>query len=213
MRLGFNESKLHFVKNAVPLSTQNGEDLSLLPEAKKDIFQVLFVSRFIPAKGLIETIQACAILRDKGFNFALSCVGDGEIRGVAEDLAASLGLSDRVTFTGYIAEEKVSKFLCKSEALVIPTSHDEGFPNVLFKAVAAGLPIVTTKIRAAADYLSEPENCLFCTKDPHDIALKLESLINDAELRTAMSKSNLKFGKSLEPVSIAKEFLAIYRSL
>ena len=211
-RLGVPASKLFIVKNAIFIAAPL-DSRAIGPELDTERMNLLFVSRFIRAKGLLETIKACAILRNEGLDFVLNCVGDGETREEAGTLVETLDLTDRVVFTGYIAEESVTEYLVNSDVLVFPTSHIEGFPIVLFKAMAAGLPMVTTRIRAAADYLSDPENCLFCTNDPQDIAMKLDRLIKNSELRTEMSKRNIEFARLLEPRPIAEEFMAIYREL
>jgi glycosyltransferase involved in cell wall biosynthesis len=75
------------------------------------------------------------------------------------------------------------------------------------------MPIVTTKIRAAAEYLKNRENCLFCTSKPENIAEKIIQLIENTALRSEMSKNNLNIGKSLLPEKIAEEFLQIYRKM
>ena len=84
---------------------------------------------------------------------------------------------------------------------------------VLFKAAAVGLPIVTTKVRAAADYLKENENCLFSTQEPENIAEKIIELTEDDALRDAMSANNIEFGKTLAPENIAAEFTEIYTNI
>ncbi len=155
----------------------------------------------------------CKILQDKGYKFILHCVGDGETRAEAESEVAKLDLKNQVQFTGYIPENEVTKYFFNTDIFVFPTRHTEGFPNVLFKAVALGMPIITTKIRAAADYLQESENCLFCTQEPDKIADKMNELIENKDLREKMSRNNLKFGKTLLPENIAEEFLEIYRKI
>jgi glycosyltransferase involved in cell wall biosynthesis len=213
MRLGFAQEKFHFVKNAVTIHENLGEDFSRSSKEKTDCFELLFISRFISTKGLLETIQACAIVRYKGFKFILHCLGDGEIRDKAEQEVSRLGLQTQVKFTGYIPENEVTKYFLKTDLFIFPTRHIEGFSNVLFKAVAVGMPIVTTKIRAAAEYLKNRENCLFCTSKPENIAEKIIQLIENTALRSEMSKNNLNIGKSLLPEKIAEEFLQIYRKM
>lgn len=210
VRLGFDERKFVFVKNAVTIHRDLPADYSREQKPPVARFRLLFVARFIPAKGLTETIAACALLRDRGHDFELIAVGDGETRTEAERLAAELGLSDRVAFTGYIAEKEVTRYFFNSDIFVFPTRHPEGFPNVLFKAVAVGLPIVATRVRAAADYLREPENCLYCTQEPESIATNIETLISDIGLRGEMSSANVRLGRSLLPSEIASEFVGIY---
>lgn len=213
VRLGFDPSKFFPVRNAVTIHNDLPADFERVQKPPDGVFEVLFVSRFIPAKGLIETIEACDLLRKRGIRFRLTCVGDGPSRRDADDAVGRLALGRVVTFTGYIPEEEVTERFLSADIFVFPTSHKEGFPNVLFKAVAVGLPIVTTKIRAARDYLSEPENCLFCAKDSTDVADKTEILIRDAELRRSLSRNNLEYGRTLLPEAIAKEFDEIYLGL
>lgn len=213
LRLGFDENKFHFVKNAVTIQEGLPEGFVRRQKEKDARFELLFVSRFIASKGLLETIRAGAILRDRGYRFTLHAVGDGETGAEAKREVEKLNLEEMVKFTGYIPENEVTEYFFKSDLFVFPTRHIEGFPNVLFKAVAVGLPIVTTRIRAAADYLEEPENCLFSTQEPENIAAKIIELIEDKRLRAAMSANNLAFGKTLLPREIAREFLGIYRAM
>lgn len=209
-RLGFDEKKLHLVSNAVVLEDASG---ALETDEAGGAFEILFVSRFVRAKGLLETIRACELLRDRGIKFRLTCVGDGEVLQEAKDLVGTLALGRVVTFTGYVPERQVNEQLRKADVLAFPTSHPEGFPIILFKAMAAGLPIVTTKIRAAADRLTEPENCLFCTNDPVSVADRIEQLANDVQMRTTMSANNAFAARAFSPDSVASEYVSIYEKL
>lgn len=213
LHLGFDEHKFYFVKNAVTIHENLGKNFSRSQKTNNESFNLLFVSRFIETKGLIETIRACAIIRDKGFSFNLTCIGDGEVRKFAEKEVETLNLQNSVKFTGYISEDEVTKYFLNSDIFIFPTSHGEGFPNVLFKAVAVGMPIVTTRVRAAAEYLKDKENCLFCSKEPTDIAGKVVELLLDVELRQTMSQGNLEFSKLLLPKNVAQEFLDIYKKM
>ena len=213
LHLGFSPEEAFIVKNAVTLDLSLSRNDGTDTKNNGDTVKILFVSRFIPTKGLIETIRACAILKRDGVHFKLSCVGDGEIRREAEETVTELGLSDNVSFTGYITESEVSANYLTNDIFVFPTRHIEGFPLVLFKAAAAGLPIVTTKIRAASDYLTDPENCLFTTGEVEDVAAKISILVNDPELRARMCEANLKFGETLRPENIAREYLTVYEKM
>ena len=76
------------------------------------------------------------------------------------------------------------------------------------------MPIVSTKFRAAKDFLKEKKNYLACTSEPESIAEKIIELIEDENVKSKqMSKNNFKFGKSLLPENIAKEFLEIYEEI
>jgi len=209
----FAENKFFVVKNALtilpPKSFPHVENFS-----GGKTFRLLFVSRLIPTKGLLETIFAAAELRKKGFDILLDVLGDGETRLVAENLAKNLQITEFVIFHGHVGEETVQEFYRKSDLLVFPTFHIEGFPMVIFNALQFGLPVVTTKIRAAADYLKEGENCLFCeAKNPESVAGKIAEILQNNDLREKMSENNRALANSFTAEKVAPEYLEIYRKL
>lgn len=207
--LGFDRSKFFRVHNALSVADQPART----HKKPGEIFELLFVSRFVPTKGLLNTIEACERLRRRGFRFRLTCVGDGPSRRDAEDAVGRLALGRVVTFTGYIPEEEVEEHLRRADIFVFPTTHPEGFPMVMFKAAAMGLPIVTTRIRAAKDHFTEPDNCLFTAADPESIADRIEALANDRGMRIRMSDSNRAFRSMLAPENVAREYERIYREI
>jgi len=179
-----------------------------------DVPILLFSARFIPAKGLLDVIEACSLVRREGYDFALFCLGDGPGRADAERATRELGLTERVRFFGYVIEAETTAFHANSTLFVFPTYHDEGFPLVILKSLAAGLPIITTRIRAAADYLREPENCLWVEpRNPAQLAGKIMQLLTDSKLRAAMAEHNKRLARQFTPTRVAQEYLEVYQSL
>lgn len=175
---------------------------------------LLFSARFIPAKGLLDLIDACGELRQAGRDFVLFCLGDGPVRAEAEARVNELGLTKEIRFTGYIAESETAAFHANATAFVFPTYHDEGFPLVLLKSIAAGMPIITTRIRAAADYMSEPDNCLWVeARNSHDLATKIAQLLDDDVLRSSMSANNHQLGEQFSPANVAREYIELYKAI
>lgn len=177
-------------------------------------FRLLFVSRLIFTKGLLETIKATQILKANGFDILLDVLGDGEMLNMAKAEVKATQAESFINFHGHISEEKVKEFYRNSDILVFPTFHEEGFPMVIFNALSYGLPIVTTEIRAARDYLGSGENCLFCeAKNAENVAEKIESLINNENLRRKISENNFSLAKEFSAEKIAQEYHEIYRKL
>ncbi|HYP00435.1 MAG TPA: glycosyltransferase, partial [Pyrinomonadaceae bacterium] len=104
-RAGVDRRKLFVVKNVVAGADGDAPPRANL-RAKLGVDAqtplLLFIARFIPAKGLTDVINACAVLRDEGRAFELLCLGDGEARAAAEAETARLRLNDRVRFFGYV---------------------------------------------------------------------------------------------------------------
>jgi glycosyltransferase involved in cell wall biosynthesis len=212
LRAGLPEKKVFLVKNVVEGNTREPDSEFVrhwsLPDDRP---LLLFIARFIPAKGLLDVILACGLLRDAGREFLLLCVGDGPQRAEAEALVAAHNLQSRVRFFGYIPERETQKFYANSTVLLFPTYHIEGFPMVIFNAAASGLPIITTQIRAAADYLREPDNCYWVEpRNPEMLAAKIVQLISDPELRSAMALKNRALAQRFSAGIVAPEYMSIY---
>jgi glycosyltransferase involved in cell wall biosynthesis len=208
-----DEKKFYIVKNAVTKfpKTEIKRDFSV---TKEKPLRLLFVARLIQSKGLLETIYAVAELYRKGFHIVLDILGDGEIYNKAGNLVEELKINGAIRFYGHVSEEIVQEFYQKSDLLVFPTYHHEGFPMVIFTAMANGLPIITTKIRAAADYLKDGENCLFCEiKNSLNVADKISILYKNKDLRQKISENNFKLAKEFSAEKITLEYLEIYRHI
>lgn len=209
---GFAQSKFFVVKNALTIPFEKSFPPVENFSANKS--RLIFVSRLIPTKGLLETVRAVAILREKGFEVVLEVLGDGTMRLPAENLAKDLNIREFVNFYGHVAEETVREFYRAGGILVFPTFHIEGFPMVIFNALAFGLPVVTTRIRAAADYLRERENALFCeAKDASSVAEKIAEILENEDLRRALGENNRALAREFTAQKVAPEYLEIYRRI
>ncbi|MFN2491447.1 MAG: glycosyltransferase family 4 protein [Pyrinomonadaceae bacterium] len=215
IRAHLTQSEIFVVKNAVDVpDVDTDNDFATHWEIDAVSPVLLFISRFIPAKGLIDVIRACRLVRDSGHNFTLVCVGDGPARREAEEEVSRADLKSTVRFVGFLDEKQASEFYVNSTMLVFPTYHDEGFSMVIFQSVAAGLPIITTRIRAAADYLQEPSNCLWVMpRNPAMLAEKIKQLLDETNLRYAMGENNRRLAAQFAPAAVASEYIDIYRQL
>jgi len=212
---GISERHVFVVKNVVERTRQQRSPEFLrrwnLPDDRP---LLLFIGRFIPTKGLLDVIVASGLFRDAGKQFLLLCLGDGPARREAESLVERLNLQDCVRFFGYIPEEQTAGFYVNSDVLLFPTYHTEGFPMVIFSAVAAGLPIITTRIRAAADYLAEPDNCLWVEpKNPRRLAEKIARLFAQPDEQNRMRLNNRVLADRFSAETVTREYLESYKRM
>ena len=208
LALGLDREDVFVVKNAIepPAPPTDGT-------AAPEVPRLLFIARMVPTKGLIDVVRACAILQTEGREFSLLCVGDGPARADAEEEVTLRGLTDRVQFVGYVPESETGAFYASSTALVFPT-QTEGFSITIFNAVAAGLPVITTRIRGAADHLSEPENCLWVApRDPEGLANRIGELLDDPGLRASIRRNNLALAPRFRASHVVGEYVDLYRTL
>ncbi len=215
VRAGVDKHKVFVIKNVVePAPAVSSTNFKAKVGDEGDVPLLLFIARFIPGKGLLDVVHACQILREAGRDFRLLCVGDGPARAQAEAVVVKLGLQANVHFSGFIPEADAAEYYANSTMLVFPTYHYEGFPMVIFNSLAAGLPIVTTRIRAAADYLSEPENCLWVEpRNPEMLAEKIADVLSRPQMQKSMSENNRRLASQFNAEAVTREYLEVYEQI
>ncbi len=210
----FPKARVEMVRNALELSRYAApgdfrKQFQIPPHRKL----LLFIARFIPTKGLREVILALPQIRQK-HDVHAAFVGDGPVRAECESLCRELGLSDVTTFTGYIAEDSTIPAYAAADLLVFPTYHQEGMPMVIFHSMASGVPVVTTRIRAAADWLEENVHCRFVPpREPDVLARTVVELLDDPDTLTRMSAACRSLARRFDRTHVAAEFVELYKSL
>ncbi|MCE8419826.1 glycosyltransferase [Rhodovulum sulfidophilum] len=116
--------------------------------------ELLFVGRLAAVKGVPLLLEAMARLGPEHPGARLTLIGDGPERARIEAEAARLGLGTRVVFAGYRSQEEVAGALARSDLFVLP-SFAEGVPVVLMEAMAAGLPVVATRIAGIPELVED----------------------------------------------------------
>lgn len=99
--------------------------------------QLLCVGRLYAVKGYDRLFQALKLLQR--IDYHLKIVGGGPLRHELEELAMSLGLSNKVSFLG--VQENPYQFMVQADCLLL-SSYYEGLPNAVLEANACGLPVV-----------------------------------------------------------------------
>lgn len=174
--------------------------------------RALFVGRLIEEKGVFELIEALAKVRDQT-QCHLVMVGEGGHEQELRYRVSRLGLGESVTMPGHLSESALGHEYRRATIFVLP-SWSEGFPTVLAEAMDAGLPIITTRIRGAADHLVAGENALFVEpRDVNGLASALITLLEDRDLRARMASANRERIRIFEPELVAAEYLHVLRSL
>ena len=128
--------------------------------------RLLTVSRVDPRKGLRALPALVAALAGAGIDAASDIVGPpigllGESEADAiTSAAATAGVGERVRLLGAIALDRLMKMYRDYDVFVLPTRPGEGIPRVLLEAMAAGLPIVTTRVSGIGSLIRHEENGL-----------------------------------------------------
>ena len=176
-------------------------------------FVLLFVGRFIKEKGIIDLIEGCKIIKKNKIEFKLFCLGDGPLLSEINQLIKAYELQNEIVLVGHIPEDKTKYYYSNCDVLILP-SYREGFPMAVFQAVAAGKPVITTRVNACADHLREYENCLWVEKNnPSDLAEKIIFLLKDQQLRSTMHLNNKTISQTFTAEKIVQNLDRLFKQL
>jgi len=117
------------------------------------------VGRMVPAKGHATLIDAFARMADRVPEAELRIVGGGPLSNALEEQVRRLGLERRIILEG--PRPDVGNFLRELDVFVL-SSLNEGLPLVILEAMAAGLPIVSTRVGGVPEAAPEGEIAWFC---------------------------------------------------
>ncbi|MEY2547955.1 MAG: hypothetical protein QOD64_537 [Verrucomicrobiota bacterium] len=127
--------------------------------------EIPFRSREWPEAGAWKFVQACRLIAKKGLRVSLrafakfaarhpastfTIAGEGPLRNELGELAAALGIADKVFFSGFISQTQLRELFYQSHIFLHPSElggdgNQEGVPNSMLEAMASGLPVFATE--------------------------------------------------------------------
>jgi glycosyltransferase involved in cell wall biosynthesis len=164
----------------------NHEDFVKCRSAGDAIPNILYLSNFVAAKGVLDFLDACSILVKKGWAFNIFLAGNpSKSLSLAsiERRVVEIELHSHVKHIGPAYGEEKKLLLRKADILVFPTYFDkECFPLVLLEAMSYGIAVVTTDEGAISEIIENGKTGLIAQKrNPTDLASKIAQLLDDKE--------------------------------
>jgi glycosyltransferase involved in cell wall biosynthesis len=188
-----------------------GEETSLRAElgfAPSDVV-FGFVGRFVPIKNVSMLVRAFAGAAASAPRARLMLVGDGELRDDAERLVSGFGLAGRVRFTGWRRDIKA---IYGALDVGVLASRSEGTPLALIEAMAAGKPVIATRVGGVADVVADGRTGLLVEDDDEaGLAAAMTRLAEDPGLRCRMgqeARRQIASRFALEPLTT--RLIALY---
>ncbi|MGZ4287817.1 MAG: glycosyltransferase family 4 protein [Solirubrobacteraceae bacterium] len=151
--------------------------------------ELLCVGRLVADKGQGVLLDALAALRREGLDVRATFAGDGPERAALEHRAARLGIAADVTFEGHVSQDRLRRLYAAADVFCLP-SFAEGVPVVLMEAMAAGLPVVSTRVMGIPELVEDGVSGeLVAPGRPDSLAAAIRKLTAEPERRAAFGRA------------------------
>jgi glycosyltransferase involved in cell wall biosynthesis len=196
-----SELKQHLVAEGFPTGRvnviYNGIDVGAVPPigmrarvrrelgVPDDAVVVGTVARLDPVKDIHTLIRAVALRHGTSAQTILLVIGDGSERAVLETTAREIGVASSVRFLGHRDDARDLLVACD---LYANSSISEGISLTILEAMAAGLPVVATRVGGTPEIVDASCGRLVPARDPQALADALTALAADAPLRQMLGR-------------------------
>ena len=202
---------LNCFKRSVTKSNPKRNELGISP----DSLVVGYVGWLIPIKGVTYLVNAMAKIVEQHPKSLLVLVGKGDDKGEEEiklkEQVERAGLADKVRFLGWRPD--VDEIMGCFDIFVLP-SLNEGMGRVLVEAMAAGLPIVASRVGGIPDLVKHGENGLLVPPaDTSALEKAISSLLHDGARRKRMGKAGKKMCGPYSAEAMVEQIDVLYTEL
>lgn len=186
---GISEEKIRVVPNAVAVSKIPCRKEEARAECGIDGIVLVSIGRLVPWKGFSALIETIAGLRVELPAIQLVIIGDGPERKMLEQKIKTLNLENQVRLIGAVPKEIVQRYLCAADLFVLNTGY-EGFSHQIIEAMAAGVPVLTTRSGGNPEIIDHGHNgWLVEYNDQLELQAAIRKLCMDSNTRTFLSKA------------------------
>lgn len=174
---------------------------------------VLYVGNFNPHKNIPRLIRGFALLPGpvRSRHALVLAGGYGEGRPELARLAESLGLADRVIFSGRVDDADLPALYSEAAVYVTP-SLEEGFGSTVLEAMACGAPVITSN-RAALPEVVGDAGLLFDAEQERELASVLARVLSDPALADDLRRRSLARAGLYTPARTTGRILALLRDV
>ena len=196
-----------------PISKQLRRTLRLKYEIAEDALVLITIARLFMLKGHDYIIESAKTLSKQYKNAVWLFVGDGNLSKHYKNQVHSLGLSDRIKFTGLLPPHQIPVVIASSDILV-HCSLREGLARALPQAMLCAKPAVSFDIDGAKEVVNETTGRLIEPKNVEQLTKACAELIEDKQLRDMLGEQGREsVKKKFAPKTMVDTIEAVYRKL
>ncbi len=180
------QDRCHVIPYGIALDQFEHSDPAAVAKIRAELGErlVISVGRLVYYKGFEYLIQAMRQVAGR-----LVIIGDGPLRPKLQELARELGLQDKIVLAGEIQNERIVPYYHAADVFALASvARSEAFGIVQIEAMAAGLPVVNTRLDSGVPFVSlhDQTGLTVPPRDSEALAQAINRLLDDAPLRRSL---------------------------
>lgn len=204
---GIPDARVHVIPSGVRSALFDAAKTRDRPEPSAP--HALFLGRLHRQKGVDLLLRAFTEVPCGTLDLA----GDGPERAQLEQLAAELGLTDRVRFLGFVPHDSVPDLLHEADVLVLPSEYEE-LGTAIVEAMYSGLPVVATRTGGVPELVAHGVNGLLVPpSDAIALAGALRRMLADRDLARRFGERGRARAQGFRWDALAPRVLGVYRDV
>ena len=201
--------KVHCVYNGIDLGRFRPADFCSTP------LTIISIGRLIEKKGLADLIEACRLLRAQGSDFRCEIIGEGPLQAALQAQISAAGLTGAVLLAGPLAQGEVINRLARAAVFALPCVAETGggmdnLPTVVMEAMAASLPVISTRIGGVPEMVVEGVTGLLVAEHhPAALAEALARVLADRRLAQSLGEGGRQRAADLFTIEKSAQALRV----
>ncbi|MGA9677309.1 MAG: glycosyltransferase family 4 protein, partial [Mycobacterium sp.] len=202
----------------IPVSIANptGLEFFALAPSRPSEPRLLFAGVLVPRKNLEGLLNAFAQVRQAAPGARLIMVGphpDPDYAQTVQDRVTSLALGDSVDIVGFVDNDRLRQEIATARAVVL-FSREETAPTIIAQAMAAGKPVVATRVGGVPEMINDGESGFVVeSEDETAFAERMLTLLNDQDLCLRMGARGHELALCrFNPEAVARQTVQAYRT-
>lgn len=171
--------------------------------ASQNTFHFIALGSLLPVKGFDRLIRAAYIVKEEGFNFKVSILGDGPEKNTLKALVTQLNLTSVIDFLGFV--KNPYPFL-KNADIFVMSSVSEALPTVLCEAMILGKATLVTNCSGCSEIVANGVYGMMADQDDYSLAENMIKYLADRNLVTYYEGQSILRAQIFDDALVVKKY-------
>lgn len=175
---------------------------------------IAWAGRMIAWKHPETVINIARILKNEGYEFDITFIGDGPLRKSLENDCLKYGLNDQVTFTGAIPSIQVRRIMEQASIYICSSDRQEGWGAVVNEAMNSGCAVIADQMIGSAPFLIDSGYNGYTYRSFNELSDVIAKLLNDEnECRRIGTNAYMTISEEWNAKEAAKRLIRLIENL